>query len=95
MAVGNFAFPPGFVNSGVILDKSLVRAKSAQKSGTTFTVTIAGYSYHTYQLQRASSVGGTYVNVGSAQSGSTGSDLTFTDPGGASGATGFYHITVN
>ena len=94
MAVGNFAFPPGFVNNGVILDKSLVRAKSAQKSGTTFTVTIAGYSYHTYQLQHAPSLGATFVNVGSAQQGSTGSDLTFTDPG-ASGATGFYHIAVN
>jgi len=94
MTAGNFTFPPGFVNNGTILDSSVVRTKSAQKSGSTFTTTIASYSYHTYQLQVATSPGGTFTNVGSAQQGSTGSVLTFSDPN-ASGTTGFYHIAVN
>jgi autotransporter-associated beta strand protein len=94
MTASNFTFPPGFVNHGTILDKSVIRAKSAQKSGSTFTTTIASYSYHTYQLQKAPSPGGSFVDVGQAQQGSTGSVLTFSDPN-ASATTGFYRITVN
>jgi hydroxymethylpyrimidine/phosphomethylpyrimidine kinase len=94
MTASNFTFPPGFVNHGTVLTSSVVKTKSVQKSGTTFTATIASYSYHTYQLQHASSLGTTFVNVGSAQQGSTGSDLIFTDPN-VSGATGFYKIAVN
>jgi autotransporter-associated beta strand protein len=94
MTAGNFTFPPGFVNHGTIVDKSVVKVASAQKSGTTFTTTISGYSYHTYQLQYAPSLNSTFVNVGPAQQGTTGTVLTFTDSN-ASAATGFYRIAVD
>jgi T5SS/PEP-CTERM-associated repeat protein/autotransporter-associated beta strand protein len=95
ITAGTFVPPPNFVNNGVILDSNLVKAKTVTKSGTTFTVTIASYTGHTYQFQISSSpMSNTFTNLGPPQQGSTGTVLTFADPS-AAGTKGFYRIVVN
>lgn len=88
------SLPAGFVNNGIVLDRSNVRANSFLKSGNSFTVKIAGYSGHNYQLQRCDDLSGPWQNIGSAQPG-TGAELTFTDPDGAGGPRRFYRISVS
>jgi autotransporter-associated beta strand protein len=95
ITAGMFVPPPNFTNNGVILDSSVVKAKTVARTGTTFTVTIDSYTGHTYQLQVSSSpAGNTFVNLGPPQQGSTGTVLTFTDPN-ATGSKGFYRIFVS
>jgi autotransporter-associated beta strand protein len=94
---GLFTQPAGFVNNGLILDSSVVKVKTAQKSGTTFIITIDSYTGHTYQLQSSTSLDpNSFANVSgvAAQQGSTGNVLTFTDPN-ATDARGFYRILVS
>jgi hypothetical protein len=67
---------------------------SVQLSGTTFTLTIDGYTGHTYQMQSAPSLTGTFNNLGPAQQGSTGNVLAFADPN-ATGVTNFYRIVLD
>lgn len=48
------------------------------RSGSTVTLTIDSHSGHLYQLQRSTDLAGTsFVNVGAAQSGSSGTQLEF------------------
>ena len=58
-------------------------------------VTIDGYTGHTYQLQRSSSLtDDVFTNLGSSQSGTTGTVLTFTDSS-PSPTQGFYRVQVD
>jgi hypothetical protein len=89
----NTLLPAGFVNNGTILTSSLVTVKQFSKTGSIFSVSIQSYSGHTYQLQKSNDLN-TWQNVGSSQSGATGTTLTLTDSSApASGGT-FYHVAV-
>lgn len=94
MMTGTQTLPAGFVNHGTVLDSSRVRVDAASRSGQDFTVTIQGYEGHGYQLQATDSLMVAWAAVGGSQNG-TGSALTFTDNGGASGARKFYRISVS
>ncbi|MEQ1859288.1 MAG: autotransporter-associated beta strand repeat-containing protein [Chthoniobacteraceae bacterium] len=87
------ALPANLVNNGVVIANTERRVMSASKSGANFTVTVQGHAGHNYQLQSTDSLGGTWVDVGSAQAG-TGGVLTLTDTGGATGTQRFYRVTV-
>ena len=91
---GSFSATGGFINNGVVLDSRLIQVTGTSFSAGTFTVTINSYAGHTYQLQSSASLAGTFTNLGAAQSGTTGTMLTFTDPG-ASSPQNFYRITVD
>jgi autotransporter-associated beta strand protein len=86
------ALPSGYVNNGTILNSSLVALSSFGKSGNTFSATIHGYSGHTYQLQKSTSLA-TWQNVGSSQSGNTGSAVVLSDTNATSSAV-FYKVAV-
>lgn len=90
---GSQTLPAGFVNLGTVLDSSAVRATSAARTGTTFTVTVQGYSGHAYQLQRSESLSGNWQTIGASQYGAD-APLTFTDSS-ATPASGFYRISVS
>ena len=92
---GSAKLPAGpNTGSGVILTKDLLRIKTTTRTSTAITLTVDGYTGHNYQLQRGTSPDGTsFVNLGSAQAGSTGTTLTFTDPSPASDR-GFYRVVL-
>ncbi|MDQ6911454.1 MAG: autotransporter-associated beta strand repeat-containing protein, partial [Verrucomicrobiota bacterium] len=91
---GTFTPPPSFVNNGTIVDSSVVRARSIAKTGTTLTITLNGYTGHTYRLQKSSSPSGFTDVVGSDQQGSTGTALTFSDTN-AVGPESFLRVIVD
>lgn len=94
---GNVQLPSNFTNgaNGVVLTPSLVKIKSVTHASTAVTITIDGYTGHTYQLQRGSSpTAVAFANLNSAQNGTTGTTLTFTDASPASGQ-GFYRVVLN
>ena len=94
ITAGTFTPPPGFLNNGVIVDSSVVRASGIAKSGNTVTITIDTYTGHTYQLQYSAVLAsGSFANIGAPQAGSTGTPLVFTDPA-ATGNSGFYRVVV-
>ena len=65
----NGTLPAGFVNNGIVLDRSAVKIDSFEKSGGTFSLTIACYSGHIYQLQRSSGLSGVWEDIGAARTG--------------------------
>jgi autotransporter-associated beta strand protein len=85
--------PANFTNNGIIIENSARRILSVARTGPNFTCTAHGYAGHAYQLQRADTLAGPWVNVGGAQAGA-GAVLTFTDPGGATGPQRFYRLLV-
>jgi hypothetical protein len=85
--------PAGFVNNGIVLDRSAVKVSSHAISGDDFTLTIQGYAGHNYQLQRSEDLSGAWQNIGSARPGND-EPLVFTDPGGAAPDRRFYRILV-
>jgi fibronectin-binding autotransporter adhesin len=91
---GSFS-PPGFTNSGTIIDSSVIKAKSVQKSSTTVMVAIDSYTGHSYQLQKSTTTpaGANFSNLGSPQQGNTGTVLTFNDSS-ATESKDFYRIAV-
>ena len=89
----NGTLPPGFVNNGIVLDRSKVRVTSFLKSGSSFTLRITGYAGHNYQLQRNDDLDGPWQDVGTAQPGA-GAELIFTDSDGAGEPRRFYRISV-
>jgi autotransporter-associated beta strand protein len=94
LLTGLQSLPANFENNGTVLDSKDLRVASVSKNGSNFSLTILGYTGHNYQLQRNTSLtGGTWVNVGSAQAGSEGTALSFSDSS-ASGAKGFYRLQV-
>jgi autotransporter-associated beta strand protein len=95
ITAGSPALPANFVNQGTVLDASVLRILSLVNTGTNVLLTVNGYSDHTFQLQSSSDLTlPSFANIGPAQSGSTGSALTFTDPG-ASSPQQFYRVFVN
>jgi autotransporter-associated beta strand protein len=94
---GPFTPPAAFVNNGVILDSSVVKVKTAQKSGATFIITVDSYTGHTYHLQSSTSPdANSFANVTgvASQQGSTGNVLTFSEAN-ATGPSEFYRILVS
>jgi autotransporter-associated beta strand protein len=85
--------PPNLVNHGTVILNTDRRILTAVKSGANFTVTVQGYAGHTYQLQRADTLAGPWINVGAAQNGA-GASLNLTDNGGATGSARFYRVSV-
>jgi autotransporter-associated beta strand protein len=93
---GPQSLPAKFVNNGTVLNAGSVQVQQLAKSGASgFSLTIQGYTQHTYQLQRATSLSApvTWTNVGAPQTGS-GTPLTFSDPA-PTGANGFYQVLVS
>ncbi len=92
---GGISAPEGFTNNGVVIDSRVVAAKSVSLVGGALTLTVDGYTGHTYQLQRSDSLaGGAFTNLGASQTGATGSVLTFQDASPSS-AQGFYRVQVD
>jgi autotransporter-associated beta strand protein len=84
-----------FVNPGTLLDATALRILSLVNTGTNVLLSLNGYSDHTFQLQSSSDlISANFTNVGSTQSGVTGSTLTFTDPA-ASSPQQFYRVLAN
>ena len=78
-----------------MIDSSVVKLKSASLANGAFTVTMGGYTGHTYQLQRSSSLAGdSFTGIGTSQTGTTGMALTFTD-GAPTPTQGFYRVQVD
>ncbi|TAK98152.1 MAG: hypothetical protein EPO07_12285 [Verrucomicrobia bacterium] len=91
----NGTLPVGFVNTGTVLDHSLVKLTSPAVSGANFTAAIQGYAKHSYQLQyRDDLAGGNWQNIGSAVNGSN-APINFTHTAGATAAQRFYRVMVN
>ena len=91
---GGFSAPAGFTNHGTVIDSGVVRITGVNVAGGVLTLSMNGYSGHSYQLQRSNSLTGTaFANLDSPQSGTTGSTLTFTDS--VSSAHGFYRVQVD
>lgn len=91
------ATPSNLTNNGTIVTAAAIKTRSVAKAGNTVTVTIDSFTGHTYQLQKSitTPAGNSFTtNVGSAQQGSTGNVLTFTDPG-APGTRAYYRIAVD
>ena len=87
------SLPANFANNGTVILNTERRILTAAKSGTNFTLTALGYPGHTYQLQRADTLGGTWTPIGALQNGA-GTTLTLTDVGGATGTARFYRLAV-
>jgi autotransporter-associated beta strand protein len=94
ITAGTFTPPPGFQNNGVVFESSAVRVASISRSGDNVTVRIESNTGHTYRLQYSPTLtGGSFENIGLAQTGSTGTTLEFTHS--SSAGSGFYRVTVN
>jgi autotransporter-associated beta strand protein len=95
LLTGAQTLPANFVNNGIVLDSSLVRATAASRIGTSVTVTIQGFPGHSYRLQRSTSLGDPdWTSIGEAQTPSFNNQtLAFTDSS-ATGMQGFYRIVV-
>jgi hypothetical protein len=87
--------PAGFVNTGTVLDRSLIRVNSAEPDGSDIKVKIQGYAGHGYQLQyRDSLSGGAWSNVGAAVAG-TNAPIVLTHSGGLVAEQRFYRVAVD
>ncbi len=89
---GAQTLPANLVNNGIVLDSRDIRVETMDKTGATFTLTVQGYAGHSYQLERADTLGGTWAPVGAARAGAN-SILTFTDTN-ATGTQMFYQVKV-
>lgn len=90
-AVGNIFFDISDANFSI---SSVLPTPSVQRSGNTIGVTIDSITGHSYQLQRAATLPGTFENIGAPQQGSTGTVLTFNDSD-VTGTIGFYRIVID
>jgi arabinogalactan endo-1,4-beta-galactosidase len=92
---GAQSLPGNFINSGVVLDSSVVKASAIVTNGAGVNVTIQSYTGHGYQLQRSASISNpSWQNIGASLPGATGTSLTLTDPSGMTGSGGFYRVLV-
>jgi hypothetical protein len=90
----NGALPAGFVNTGVVLDRSSVQAKAYSFSNRVFSLTVNGYQGHVYQLQRSASLNpAVWTDIGSAQTGG-GADLLFSHTNSVGTGAGFYRVNI-
>lgn len=90
----NGTLPSGFINNGIVLDRSKVRVNSFIRSGNTYALGVTGYRGHRYQLQRSDDLSGPWRNLGPSQSGA-GTELIFTDPADAVLPRCFYRVSVS
>ena len=86
--------PAGFVNNGIVLDRSAVKVESFGIAGNAFSVTLKAHAGHAYQLQRSDSLTGTWQNIGSPHQGDD-TIITLTDPAGASQPRMFYRVALH
>jgi autotransporter-associated beta strand protein len=98
LMTGAQSLPANFINTGIVLDSSLVRVQTAVLSAGGFTVTILGYAGHGYQLQSTPSLAApAWQAIGSVQSVANSQSkpltLTFVDSA-PSKLIGFYRIVV-
>lgn len=84
-----------FIATPAALTEALNKSKTINRIGNTVTVSIESITGYTYRLQRSPSLGplSAFTDVGSPQSGSTGSALIFTDSD-ATGNTLFYRVAL-
>ena len=98
LLTGAQALPADFENNGVVIDSRSLSQVQVSKVGNVVTLTVKGYTQHTYQCQRASSLTApnwNNGNIGPAQTPtSDGQTLVFTDNAATPGQ-GFYRITVS
>ncbi|MBN8460802.1 MAG: alpha-L-fucosidase [Verrucomicrobia bacterium] len=90
----NGTLPAGFVNHGIVLDRSAVRILSCGIVGDQFSLVIEGYAGHSYRLQVVDSLSEPWQDLGPAQTGRN-AQLTFTDPRDDSTERRFYRIVVS
>lgn len=91
----NGVLPAGFVNDGVLLDRTAVKIESCAVNGNDFSITIMGYTSHSYQLQSSTTLGtGSWTNLGIAQAGNQ-APLVFTDTSGVTTSERFYRVVVD
>jgi hypothetical protein len=90
----NGTLPAGFVNQGVVLDRSHVVIRSLTNSSGQWIVSIDGYAGHNYQLQRCDQLGGGWVSIGASQTGA-GATLQLEDSTNPAGTSGFYRVMVS
>jgi hypothetical protein len=92
---GQIAFHATFTDgsSGIFVASPLVGVSTVTKAGDTFSLAVPALSGNTYQLQRAISLGDEFVDIGSPQQGSSGSQLTFLDPQTPVGQA-FYRVEI-
>jgi hypothetical protein len=87
--------PPGFVNTGTLLDSSVITVASVGRSGTNTLVRIQGYQGHNYQLQyRDDLTTGSWQNAGLFIGGPNAS-ITFTNAVDAATQQRFYRVAVD
>jgi hypothetical protein len=87
--------PAGFVNTGTVLDRSLIRVDSAAVDELDVQVTIQGYIGHNYQLQYCDSLSdGTWQNIGYPVAGAN-APITLTHTDGATAQQRFYRVAVD
>ncbi len=85
--------PAGFVNQGIVLDRSAVKIHSFEKSGAAFSVTLSTYIGHHYQLQSCENLSGQWQDIGPAHTGNN-APATLTDPTGATTTRRFYRVSL-
>lgn len=90
----NGILPAGFVNDGVVLDRSAVRVSAFAHSGNALLVTITGYTGHAYQLQRSDTLNSGWQNIANAVQGAN-APIVFSDANSAPGARYFYRVVVS
>jgi len=91
----NGALPAGFVNDGVILDRSAVKIESCAVEGRDFSATIMGYTGHSYQLQYSSDLHpASWINLGAAKAGND-APLVFVHTNGVTAGQGCYRVAVD
>ncbi|MCS7338057.1 MAG: hypothetical protein NZ739_07455, partial [Verrucomicrobiae bacterium] len=88
------ALPPGFINNGIVIDRSVIRIESASMDATDFIVRIYGYAGHTYKLQYRDDLGsGAWTDASTPVQGAN-SPLTLRHIGGATATKRFYRVAV-
>ncbi len=89
------ALPAGLVNTGTVLDRSLVQLDSPRTDGPDFQLSIQGYTAHGYQLQyREDLSSGIWTNLGGFVAGA-GAPITLTHTNGATAPQRFYRVAVD
>lgn len=87
---------PIITGPGLVLTAESVRVKTASRVGGSATITLDGYTGHTFELQRTESLTAAFASVPgvATQPGATGSTLTFVDPAAPTGGV-FYRVLVS
>ena len=88
------SLPAGSVNSGTILDRSMVRLDANRVADSDIRLTIHGYPGHTYQFQSNEGLQPEdWQNVGASLAGHD-APLTFNSSGGVTNRVRFYRVAI-